>query len=64
MGNLFSDIMAVKSENLVYTITNGMSITAYEYSQDRIKKVRQIDLNVPDLIENVDSRAILRTNSD
>lgn len=54
----------MKSENLVYTITNSLSITAYEYSRDKIRKIRQVDLHVPDMIENLNSQAILRTNSD
>lgn len=57
MGHFHADMIQVRQESLIYTITNRLSVTAYSYDRKEIRKLRTYDLHVDNYVETTDSRA-------
>jgi hypothetical protein len=64
LGNFNADMINLRQESLIYTITNKLTVTAYSYDEKEIKKLRKYDLQTDNLINNVDSRASFAISHD
>lgn len=64
LGHFHSDMMQLRMENLIYTVTNRLSVTAYSYDQREIHKLRTYDVHVDNYVETMDSKAHFAVSHD
>jgi cell division GTPase FtsZ len=66
MSSFITDMVVVKSEKLVYTVTNKLTITAYSYADNELKKLvgKDLDYSNDPTEGNVDNAAVFALMQD